>query len=97
MSSAQEAYRKNGSRLPRKRNLGGGYVIEVKLAPLETIRDRFGCDEGTWWPDDMTIYILDSLPTYKRWEVYWHELIHAVNDCRDWDREKRNDAGSTDN
>jgi hypothetical protein len=51
--------------------------------------------EGGWFPDldnpkvHGRILILQTLPWTKKWVVFWHECIHAVNDIRDWDMETK--------
>ena len=84
-------------RLPRRVRLGRGYVVEVVLAPQATLRDVCEVDEehldGAWdsqlGEDGLTgrIYVYEKLSLGKKWETYWHELVHAVNDIMAWDRE----------
>ena len=84
-------------RLLRKVRLGGGYVISTILLPPSELADL--CDDeheaqtpyqGFWDMDKMTIYISTSLNRKGQWEVFWHELLHAVNDLKDYDRELGN-------
>ena len=41
---------------------------------------------GAWVDTDRTIYIDKSLTKQRQWEVYWHELLHAVLDIGTLDR-----------
>ena len=41
---------------------------------------------GAWVDTQRTIYIDKSLSKQRQWEVYWHELLHAVLDIGTLDR-----------
>ena len=50
--------------------------------------------DGLWNPtqEDVStggpagvIYIYNRLPDKRKWQVYWHELTHAIADIGDWD------------
>ena len=41
---------------------------------------------GAWVDTERTIYIDKSLTKQRQWEVYWHELLHAVLDIGMLDR-----------
>ena len=41
---------------------------------------------GAWVDTERTIYIDKSLTKQRQWEVYWHELLHAVLDIGTLDR-----------
>jgi hypothetical protein len=86
-------------RLPRRQKFAG-YTVDIILVSQAVMREEFddedgeGLYEGGWFPDldgrvAGKILILQSLPLAKKWVVFWHELIHAVNDIRDWDMETR--------
>jgi hypothetical protein len=49
--------------------------------------------EGLWEPTlgekvAGRICIGRWLPAPERWAVYWHELLHAINDITAWDRDQ---------
>lgn len=71
-------------RLPRRVHLGNGHVVTVTLVSRQTLKDLNGDEdeplEGLWDSDTRAIYVLRSLGSADRWRVYWHELLHAVND-----------------
>ena len=70
-------------RLPRYVNLGYGAIIYVKTAPeahLQTIMKVDHALDGCWDDTTSTIWIDESLSPRKRKQVYFHEIIHAVND-----------------
>ena len=86
------------SRLPRRVPLGRGYHLTVVLASQTVLRELAEADDdesldGVW--DNKlgttnghagTIYIHNTLTSAQRWGVYWHELLHAVNDVAAFDR-----------
>ena len=83
-------------RLPRRVYLGKGYYVAVMLASKTALReavededaDIYGAFMPVYgWPKFGDIYILKSLPASQKWETYWHELVHAVNDLMAWDRD----------
>ena len=41
---------------------------------------------GAWIDTERTIYIDKSLSKQRQWEVYWHELMHAILDISTLDR-----------
>lgn len=72
-------------RLPKEVKLGRGYVVHIILATPEQIKkglptDKVGDAAGYWEPESFAIYIDNTLGLARQWTVYWHELIHAVND-----------------
>lgn len=83
-------------RIPRRVNLGRGYYIKVLLVTQTVIDEVY--DDGDsldgLWLNELgtgvgragTIYIFQGLAAAQRWEVYWHELVHALNDIMAWDR-----------
>jgi hypothetical protein len=85
-------------RLPRRLALAG-YRVDVLLVSQTVLREEMGDEdgdglyEGGWFPDldnektQGQILILQTLPLPKKWFVFWHEVLHAVNDIRDWDME----------
>jgi hypothetical protein len=92
-------------RLPRRVHLGRGYVVEVALASQRLLRDILDADDdqhfnGAWdsalgEPDESVagrIYVYQGLSAADRWATYWHELLHAVNDIRDWDAQTRGES-----
>jgi hypothetical protein len=73
--------------------LGKGYVIEVALATPRQIAEHAEDDDATNHYDGLweswlgegersagIIYVNSRLTAPQRWAVYWHELVHAVND-----------------
>jgi hypothetical protein len=87
-------------RLPRRQKFAG-YTVEILLVSQSVLREEMGDEdgeclyEGGWFPDldadrvHGRILILQSLPWTKKWFVFWHECLHAVNDIRDWDMETK--------
>ncbi len=79
-------------RLPRVVHLGLGYKIKVALVPQSFLRELADDDDeqqnydGIWLDERKTIYIDKALRASDRREVYWHELIHALNDTVAADR-----------
>lgn len=77
-------------RIPRRVPLGRGYIVKVLLvspaALVELCDDEveLGQVEGLWDDDAMTIYIDKTMSLARQWGAYWHEVGHAVNDCRSW-------------
>lgn len=87
-------------RLPRRVFLGKGYYVDVLLATQaelwEVINDEPDSNRdilyGLWdadhaWPKFGTIYIWKKPIATQKWDTYWHELLHAVNDLMAWDRD----------
>lgn len=33
---------------------------------------------GLCMPDQLTIYVQQSLPPQRKWQIFWHELLHAM-------------------
>ncbi len=82
------------ARLPRTVSLGH-YKIHVVLASQTILREVAEEDEssslydGCWVPDYKepvfgTIYVDAKLSAKKKWDVFFHELVHAVNDLHAW-------------
>jgi hypothetical protein len=82
-------------RLPRRIRLGP-YVVDVVLVTQCVLKDVLDDEEegntyegawvGSFDPGHTgAIYIDRALPRAKQWGVFFHELLHAVNDIRDWD------------
>lgn len=74
-------------RLPRRVNFGGGHIIKVVLTKGTDIPDFLEMDYGTslqggWDEESKTIYVARELSSKERWSVYWHELIHCINDLQ---------------
>jgi len=73
-------------RLPRSVNLGRGYLVKIRVMPMAELKhaagieDEEGAVDGAWEHETLTIYIDRGLSIKRRWEIYWHELLHAVND-----------------
>ena len=58
----------------------GGHVIRIKKAPnLITTHEAF----GTWSEGDLEILIDASLTPGLTWEVFWHEIMEALNSVTD--------------
>lgn len=68
------------------RALLGPYRVEVRLVLPATIarllrrRHEDGEAAGCWDPGRVAIYIDRTLSRPRQWEVYWHEIAHAVAD-----------------
>jgi hypothetical protein len=75
-------------------------VLEVVLVQQDVFRERDFCDDTEeldgYWESLLgqdgkivgRIYIHQSLSSAQRWDTYWHELVHAVNDIMAWDRKE---------
>ena len=84
--------------LPAFVHLGKGYNVrirEVTGKQLARITGDPNC-EGCWAEDIPrtmpknvrvlgTLYVLRDLPHKDKWRVYWHELLHAIHDIKEWD------------
>lgn len=76
-------------RLPRRVQLGRGNIIKVAIVSPTVLREAFEDEDpdstltGGWDSEINTIFIRSDLPLARRWYVYWHELLHAVNDIMD--------------
>ncbi len=83
-SGREAQVNKRSIRLPRRVNLGRGYLLAVRLvskAELAVIlNEDEGASAGAWDVDKDTIYIRRDLSAKQRWETYWHELVHAIHD-----------------
>ncbi len=72
-------------RLPRKLDLGLA-VVSVRLVTQAEMREASECEadetppDGFWDPESDSILIGKWLPLKQKREVYFHELIHALND-----------------
>ena len=89
-------------KLPTRKNIGRGYTISIKLiTPTELAHITNETDSknymglrpiarkssaGAWIDTTRTIYIDKSLTKQKQWEVYWHEMLHAILDIGTLDR-----------
>lgn len=71
-------------RFPRRVHVGRGYVINVQLVSAAELADLLdeepGETAGMWDVDKDTIYVRRDLPQRRRWEAYWHEMLHAIHD-----------------
>lgn len=81
-------------RLPRRVDLGLGYVVQVVLVPQAILQEIVGDEEGNngaldglWDPDKRIIYVDKRCSSKRRREVFWHELLHAINDIADTDKQ----------
>jgi len=74
-----------GLYIPRVWALPHGFKIYTRqLAPMQ-MKARHGEDyDGIWDLDTMTIDIKKSLSRERKWYVYSHELMHAINDWQHW-------------
>lgn len=73
-------------RMLQKVKLGGDHVIKIILVAPTTLAEISEADvalDGYWDDENETIYIDKKLSTKKRWNIYWHELRHAINDIAD--------------
>jgi len=78
-------------RLPKRVNLGRGYVVRIFLLTPSQISDTLEIDEKNtvagWWDDEeWAIYIDSTVSRQRQWEAYFHELIHAVHDTAEVNR-----------
>lgn len=84
----------NRFKLPKRKNLGKGYIIQIKLVTntelmlilKEPKTDSIKQYAGAWVDTDRIIYIDKNLTKAKQWEVYWHELLHAIHDIATLDK-----------
>ena len=88
-------------RIPRRVNMGRGYYVEVLVVSPHVLREELEEDEhtsdGAWFNElgprtngkqrAGRIMISNRLTAAARWDCYWHELLHALNDIMAWDRE----------
>ena len=86
------------SRLPRCVRIGRGYHLIVVLANQTTLREIAEAEDDElldgFWDSKLStigglagiIYIHNKLTVAQRWDIYWHELLHAVNDIMLYDR-----------
>ncbi len=87
-------------RVPRRVHVGRGYVVEVVLVQQRIFRERDFCEDGEeldgYWEsflgqDELIagrVYIHQGLSPASRWDTYWHEMVHALNDIMAWDRKE---------
>jgi hypothetical protein len=81
----------NGHRIPKEVRFGRGYAISVVLVPPTQLADLLDEEQeapehrspGGWKKEDMAIYVSSATTVRERWEVYFHELIHAALDIYD--------------
>lgn len=87
-------------RLPRRVHLGGGYYVKVLLVSPKVLLEQLEEDDdekGKYYdgffiaeygyPCFGTIYVNNKLKRGAKWETYFHELIHAVNDLGAWTKD----------
>lgn len=82
-------------RIPRRVNLGYGFVLRVTLLPPLALMEELmkyadqeidkseGTVSGFLDGDSWTIYINSRLSAKNKWDTYWHELQHAITDIKD--------------
>ena len=77
---------KSSRRLPKRLRFCG-FIVGVKLVTQTELRAACGDPEadleGVWNQADMKIYILKSLPTYRKVKVLLHEMAHMALDLGD--------------
>lgn len=72
-------------RLPRKIDLGLA-VVSVRLVTKAEMKiavdddDDEGLPDGFWDPDSDSILVGKWLSPKQKREVYYHELLHVIND-----------------
>lgn len=82
------------SRLPRRVRIGP-YRIDVALATRQTLRDALDDEtrdnqyDGLWFMDEDDpfkghILIYQGLSQKQKWSTFLHEMVHCLNDLRDW-------------
>lgn len=72
-------------RIPRSIRLPFGYTVKVAQVTRAEMRTEVECESGdepdaSWDVDEMTIYLLRSLPITRKRYVLCHELQHAAAD-----------------
>jgi len=82
-------------RLPRKIDLGLA-VVHVRLVTQAEMREASEAEDdeevpdGYWDPEADSILIGRWLKTNKhKREVYWHELLHVMNDHHYWSQHSK--------
>lgn len=83
-------------RLPRVIRIGLDTVIKVKIISPERMKEVSPDSDvldGLWHDRTLTIFVLNELDLEDRWEIFRHELLHAIHDL---DREIRINTSSTD-
>lgn len=78
-------------RLPKSINLGRGYVVRVFLVTPAQILDMLDGEEkdavaGFWDDEEFAIYVDSTVSRRRQWEIYFHELQHAVHDVSELNR-----------
>lgn len=77
-------------RIPKKIPLYKGkgrlnYTVHVKQVSALVMKNRFQEDlDGIWDDSTKTIYLKKNLKKMRKWYIYGHELVHAVNDWNHW-------------
>jgi Zn-dependent peptidase ImmA (M78 family) len=73
-------------RIPRTVRLPFGFTVAVRQVTRAEMRDVAECadgdeePDGLWAGDEMTIYLVRSLPITRRRYILCHELQHAAAD-----------------
>lgn len=64
--------------------LAGPFRLRVSLIQPRTLARYAGVSvgdvAGLWCPEKQAVYIDQTISLKRQWEVYWHELQHAVHD-----------------
>jgi len=74
-----------GYYIPRVWELPHGFVIRTMQLSPTAMKAKHGADyDGIWDSDMRSIDIKKSISKERKWYVYSHELLHAVNDWQHW-------------
>lgn len=64
--------------------VAGPFRVAVSLISPRTLARYAGVNvgdcAGLWCPEKSRVYIDKTLSLRRQWDVYWHELTHAVHD-----------------
>lgn len=79
-------------KLPKTVRCLPGWVVKVRVVPGKWLNEHYSIGpaealEGVWDQSAMTIFLLKSLPGRKKLRVYYHEMVHCLNDWNAWQDE----------
>ena len=78
-------------RLPTRLDLGLA-CLQVRQVTVKEMRiaaeceDDDGTPDGLWDAEGETIFLLKAMTNEKKRHVFFHEVIHAINDSSYWAR-----------
>lgn len=74
-----------GLYIPRVFTFPQEFRIVTRQVKPTKMRELHGEDyDGIWDVDNMCIDLKRNLPLPRKWFVYSHELVHAINDWQLW-------------